>query len=77
VMTDNQEGLMVPPGDPPALAQAIVKILLDREAARRFSANGLARAQQFSWPKLAERVEAYYEEMAREYPVPKYGRKRG
>jgi phosphatidylinositol alpha-mannosyltransferase len=77
VMSDNQEGLMVPPGDPPALARAIVRVLLDREAARRFAANGLTRAQQFSWPNLAERVEAYYEELAREYPVPKYGRKRG
>ena len=76
VMTDGQEGLMVPPCDPPALANAIVKILLDREAARRFGENGLKRAQEFSWPKLAERVETYYEEMAREYPVPRYGRKR-
>jgi len=76
VMTDGREGLLVPPCDPPALARAIVKILLDREAARRFAANGLERAQQFSWPKLAEQVEAYYEEMAREYPVPRYGRKR-
>ncbi len=76
VMTDNREGLLVPPCDPPALARAIVKILLDREAARRFGENGLKRAQEFSWPKLAERVETYYEEMAREYPVPRYGRKR-
>jgi phosphatidylinositol alpha-mannosyltransferase len=76
VMTDDREGLMVPPCDPPALARAIVKILLDRDAARRYAANGLERAQQYSWPKLAERVEAYYEELAREYPVPRYGRKR-
>ena len=76
VMTDGREGLMVPPCDPPALARAIVSILLDREAARRFAANGLERAQQYSWPALAERVEAYYEELAREYPVPRYGRKR-
>jgi phosphatidylinositol alpha-mannosyltransferase len=76
VMTDGREGLMVPPEDPPALARAIVRILQDREAARRFAANGLERAQQFSWPTLAERVEAYYEELAKEYPVPRYGRKR-
>jgi phosphatidylinositol alpha-mannosyltransferase len=76
VMTDGREGLMVPPADPPALAKAIVKILLDREAARRFGANGLGRAREFSWPRLAERVEAFYEELAREYPVPRYGRRR-
>ena len=76
VMTDGREGLMVPPCDPPALARAIVTILLDREAARRYAANGLERAQQYSWPKLAEQVEAYYEELASEYPVPRYGRKR-
>jgi glycosyltransferase involved in cell wall biosynthesis len=61
---------------PPAIARAIVRILLDRDAARRFGENGLKRAQSFSWPKLAERVEAYYGEMVREYPVPRYGRKR-
>ena len=76
VMTDDREGLMVPPCDPPALARAIVKILLDRDAARRYGETGLAQAQQYSWPKLAERVETYYEELAREYPVPRYGRKR-
>jgi phosphatidyl-myo-inositol alpha-mannosyltransferase len=76
VMTDDREGLMVPPCDPPALAGAIVKILLDRETARRYAANGFERAQQYSWPKLAERVETYYEELARQYPVPRYGRKR-
>jgi glycosyltransferase involved in cell wall biosynthesis len=67
---------MVPPCDPPALARAIVKILLDREAAHRYAANGLERARQFAWPRLAERVEAYYDELARAYPVPRYGRKR-
>jgi len=76
VMTDGREGLMVPPCDPSALAKAIVKVLLDREAARRFGENGLSRAQDFSWPKLAERVDGFYEELVREYPVPRYGRRR-
>jgi len=76
VMTDRREGLLVPPCDPPALARAIVKILLDREAARRFAENGLERAQCFSWPKVSEMVEAYYRELMRGYPVPRYGRKR-
>jgi phosphatidylinositol alpha-mannosyltransferase len=76
VMTDDQEGILVPPRDPPALAEAIVSILLDREAARRYGEKGRERAQQFSWPTLAERVESYYEELVREYPVPRYGRKR-
>jgi phosphatidylinositol alpha-mannosyltransferase len=76
VLTDGQEGLLVPPCDPPALARAIVKVLLDRDAARRYAANGLERARQYSWPKLAEQVEAYYAELAREYPIPRYGRKR-
>ena len=76
VLTDGQEGLLVPPCDPPALARAIVKVLLDRDAARRYAANGLERARQYSWPKLAEQIEAYYAELAREYPIPRYGRKR-
>jgi phosphatidyl-myo-inositol alpha-mannosyltransferase len=76
VMTNEREGLMVPPEDPPALAKAIVRVLTDREVARRFAANGYERAQEFSWTRLAERVESCYEELAREYPVPRYGRRR-
>ncbi len=76
VMTNGREGLLVPPCDPPALAEAIAKVLLDREAARAFGENGLTRAQEFSWPRLAERVEGFYEELASEYPKPRYGRRR-
>jgi phosphatidylinositol alpha-mannosyltransferase len=76
VLSGGREGLLVRPEDPPALAQAIVQVLLDAELARRLAANGLERVQEYSWPRLAERVEAFYEELAREYPVPRFGRRR-
>jgi phosphatidylinositol alpha-mannosyltransferase len=76
VMTDDKEGILVPPRDVDALAASVVRILKDRELARRYGAAGLARAAEFSWPALAERIEGVYEELIREYPAPRYGRRR-
>jgi phosphatidyl-myo-inositol alpha-mannosyltransferase len=76
VMTDDKEGILVPPRDVNGLAGAIVRILKDRELARRFGQAGLKRAAEFSWPVLAERIEGLYEELIREYPVPRLGRRR-
>jgi phosphatidylinositol alpha-1,6-mannosyltransferase len=54
---DGETGLLVDPLDPLAVAEAIVRLLDDDELARRLGAAGQARAQQFAWPRVAERVE--------------------
>jgi phosphatidyl-myo-inositol dimannoside synthase len=55
---DGETGLLVDPLDPLAVAEAIARLLLDRELARRLGAGGQARAQLHAWPKVVQRVEA-------------------
>jgi phosphatidyl-myo-inositol dimannoside synthase len=55
---DGETGLLVDPLDPLAVAEAITRLLQDDELARRLGGAGQARAQQYAWPKVVERVEA-------------------
>jgi glycosyltransferase involved in cell wall biosynthesis len=54
-------GILVPPGDPAALANGIEVALRDRE---RLAAAGLERARLFSWEECARLTAAVYEELA-------------
>jgi phosphatidylinositol alpha-1,6-mannosyltransferase len=54
---DGETGLLVDPQSPPAVAEAIVRLLADRELAQRLGAAGRRRAQELSWPRVVERVE--------------------
>jgi glycosyltransferase involved in cell wall biosynthesis len=57
-------GEPVPPGDPAALARALVRALTDAEGRER-AVSGLARArEELSWARVAERTEAVYREAA-------------
>ena len=58
------EGLLVPPRDPAALADAVASILDDAPAARALGDGGLARARTYSWESVAGRLEAVYEDVA-------------
>jgi len=60
VLADGVEGLRCPPGDPAAIADRIVRILADRELARRMGAAGRAKALDYAWPRVADRIEGYY-----------------
>lgn len=56
-VADGETGYVVPPGDPTALAKAIVRFFTqaDREA---LAARIRARREQYTWDRLAEAVEA-------------------
>ncbi len=56
-VSDGESGLLVDPRDPAAVADAITRLLLDPELARRLGSAGQARAQSYAWPLIAERVE--------------------
>ena len=63
-MTD-ETGLLVPPGDPGALAEAVSALLADEprrqrlgEAARRLA------VERYSWDDIARRLVAIYEGLA-------------
>jgi phosphatidylinositol alpha-mannosyltransferase len=76
VVTSGREGLLVPPCQPEAIGRAIVKLLVDRELARRMGAAGRERALEFGWPEIARQVESYYLELLGAYRTPRCGRKR-
>jgi phosphatidyl-myo-inositol alpha-mannosyltransferase len=64
VMTD-ETGLLVPPGDPSALANALVALLED-EPGRRLLGEAARRLAQerYSWDDIARRLAAIYEGLA-------------
>lgn len=64
VVIDGETGLLVPPADPVALADAIRRILLDTALASSLAAAGKARvSQQFSAETMVERVTQIYGEI--------------
>jgi len=56
--------LLVPPGDPAALADALRQVLTDPSVASRLAEAGLERARQFSTDRLAEAYEEIYRGLA-------------
>jgi len=62
-LVDNGKiGLIVPPKDPEALAEAIVKLLKDDELRERMSKNSYKKAQELSWDNIAKMHLKVYEE---------------
>ena len=60
VMTD-ETGLLVPPGDPAALAEAIVTLLEDEALRRRLGAAArVVAVERYSWSSIAERLAEVY-----------------
>ncbi len=55
-------GLLVEPGDAPALAAAIARLLADPGLAAGLAARGPAQAGRFRWDRCAERTEAVFQE---------------
>jgi phosphatidylinositol alpha-mannosyltransferase len=64
VMTD-ETGLLVPPGDPDALARAVTELLADEPRREAFGAAARRLAQErYSWNDIARRLAAVYEGLA-------------
>ena len=61
VGTDGVSGLLVPPGDPGALAQAIGRVMDDPELAARLATGGRQRVlERFTWRACAELTAEQY-----------------
>jgi glycosyltransferase involved in cell wall biosynthesis len=65
----HQAGMSVP-RDPEAFADAIVRVLTDRDLRRRLGQNGFDLAQTYSWDATGERVERTIECILRGEPLP-------
>ena len=63
VLTDETDALLVAPGDPGALADAIRRLARDPALRLRLSAAALALVPQYTWSRRAERLEALFDEV--------------
>jgi phosphatidyl-myo-inositol alpha-mannosyltransferase len=60
VVTDDVDGLLVPPGDPDVLARAAARVLDDEELAGRLASAGRERAAAFDWSVVLPATEDVY-----------------
>jgi glycosyltransferase involved in cell wall biosynthesis len=65
VLTHEESGLLVEPGEPSALAAAIERLMVDGALAARLSRAAHARSAEYTWARRAERLEALFAEVAR------------
>ena len=67
MVADNVSGFLVPPGDPVALADALGKVVGDKELARRFGEHGRERAREtFSIEASASSLRDLFQRLSRD-----------
>lgn len=62
-LLDPEEGFLIPPRDPKAFADAILKLLEDPELRKEKGMNGRAKALEYSWDKVSNKIAGFYEEI--------------
>lgn len=65
LVRDGVDGLLVPPGEPVALATAVEKLLADPDLAAALGASGRARVAEHDWAVLAGRILDVYADARR------------
>ena len=67
IIEDGVNGLLVQPGDPKALADAIIRIFEDRDLADRFREAGIKTvSERFSWDRIGDQFTMVYQEVLHE-----------
>jgi len=68
VVEDGKTGLLVPPAQPAALAEALVRVLNSPDLARDMGRAGRRRVEEkFAWASVAERTEQVYADAIAEF----------
>ncbi len=62
VLTDGVEGIAVPPRDPEKLAEALLRLLKDKQLREQMGARGKPRAMQYEWSVIATKLIAFYQD---------------
>ena len=65
IVSHEREGLLVPPGDAAALAEALDRVIADVDLRERLAGNAAARAADYAPAAVVPRFEAAYEEVLR------------
>jgi glycosyltransferase involved in cell wall biosynthesis len=60
LIDDGQSGLLVPPGDPSALAEAVRRVLEDPILSQRLRSGGLAASERYRPEAHAAAIESVY-----------------
>jgi glycosyltransferase involved in cell wall biosynthesis len=63
VLTDNENALLVKPGDAAAMAEAIRRVINDRDFAQGLARNAFRDVAQYTWARRAERLEKLFAEV--------------
>ncbi len=63
VADHDETGILVPPGDVDALAEAVIELLGDEERRRAFGAAARTAAEAYSWDRIARRLLDVYERL--------------
>jgi glycosyltransferase involved in cell wall biosynthesis len=75
LIVDGVHGLLVPAGDPPRLAAAIRRLLLDGNLRTRLGAAARQRVEEhYSREAMVRRFEAFYDKLARHDAAASFGR---
>ena len=64
IVEDGMTGLLVAPRHPEALAEALIRLIDDRELAGALAAQGLKRIQRFGLKRMAEDMEKIYDQLS-------------
>jgi phosphatidyl-myo-inositol alpha-mannosyltransferase len=65
VVSSGKNGVLVPPGDPGALADALVALLTDPARRTKLSLAGQASASRYDWSRIAAALEDVYLRLTR------------
>jgi len=63
VISEGVDGVLVKPRSERALAEGILELLRDKDRREEMGAMGAAKARDYRWEKIAQRVISYYEEL--------------
>jgi D-inositol-3-phosphate glycosyltransferase len=61
LIEDGDSGLLVPPGDDEALAEAIAQVLTDHRLRMHLAHGARSRAEHYTWQSVGEKIDALYD----------------
>lgn len=68
LVKNEENGLLVPPGDEEALANAVIMVLNDPEKAREMGKRGRDRCQDFSLDSMLQKIDVLYQNLLNQAP---------